>query len=294
MKEKREIHLMTPDFTQVALLWAAGVAFAVAFFSAWRQIRAPRPASQTDPAPAGPVLGPIARIAFAVGFVLAVALVAWRVLGEGNRAATPHAPLFNFFDLFLLLGILLAAISVYFRITRRLRSLTFFLLPIIALVFILGGVLALLNNRAFEYHSVASALHIVSIIIAFITFALGCAGGIVYLLADRQLKTKGGGGEHRLLKFPSLASIERFNLHAVLIGFPLLTVAMITGGIILYARTKDASWTSPKVLLAIASWLIYGVLIHIPLAPSFRGRRAAWLIIVGFVMLLSVFFAIRS
>ena len=51
---------------------------------------------------------------------------------------------------------------------------------------------------------------------------------------------------------------------------------------------------SAKIILAVAGRrLVYAVLLHLPLAPLFRGRRAAWLSIVGFVLLLSVFFAVR-
>jgi ABC-type uncharacterized transport system permease subunit len=84
----------------------------------------------------------------------------------------------------------------------------------------------------------------------------------------------------------------------VYLGFPLLTVAMVTGflriGQAYAAQTQPTSiWAiSPKLTLSVLAWLTYGVLLHLPLAPSFRGQRAAWLSIVGFVLFLGGFIAV--
>jgi ABC-type uncharacterized transport system permease subunit len=298
---------MPPDVPtppQFAVLFAAGLSFAVAFVFAWRNLRlaagraggADSPGSPTLPTPV-PVMGAGARAGFAAGVLLAVALIAWRLMREDPRGVFANAvPLFNYFDLFLLLALLLAVLAAYFRLTRHLPSLAFFLLPMIALVLTLGGVLSLLYNQTFDHNSVTNVIHVASIMLASACFILGCAGGVVYLLAARQLKKKGLTAAHRWLKLPSLASLEKFNQTAVIIGFPLLTLAMITGGLRMRARPDLAGpgvSNTLKIVLALVCWGCYGVLVHVPLAPSFRGRRAAWLSIAGFVLLVSVFFAVR-
>ncbi len=40
-----------------------------------------------------------------------------------------------------------------------------------------------------------------------------------------------------------------------------------------------------KVGLAASVWLVYAVVLHAPLNPVFRGRRAAVLSVVGFVLM---------
>lgn len=278
---------MPPSMPQLALLWLAGLCFALAFLFGWHSLRAV-PTGDAIGAQGPARLGPGARTGFAAGVLLALLLVVWRLMAEGRTPTRPAVPLSNFFDSFLLLGLFLAALGAYFRYTQHLRSLAFFLLPMIAIVLLVGGVLGLLYHRAFDYGSALNIAHVVCVMGGSACFAAGCVGGTAYLLADRQLRRK-----RAWLRFPSLASLERFNQHAVLIGFPLLTAAMITGALRAHqVRPADPGAISPKIILAVVVWLIYGTLLHIRLAPSFRGRRAAWLSIVGFGLLLSVFFAV--
>jgi len=44
--------------------------------------------------------------------------------------------------------------------------------------------------------------------------------------------------------------------------------------------------------LAVVVWLVYAVVLHAPLNPSFRGRRVAVLSMVGFVLMLGTVVAV--
>ena len=44
-----------------------------------------------------------------------------------------------------------------------------------------------------------------------------------------------------------------------------------------------------KEILTLLAWLIYAVLLHERLTVGWRGRRAAWLAILGFLVLLITF-----
>jgi ABC-type transport system involved in cytochrome c biogenesis permease subunit len=39
-------------------------------------------------------------------------------------------------------------------------------------------------------------------------------------------------------------------------------------------------------VLAVGVWLVYAVVLHAPINPSFRGRKVAVLSVVGFVLML--------
>ena len=47
--------------------------------------------------------------------------------------------------------------------------------------------------------------------------------------------------------------------------------------------------SDPKILLAFLTWLIYLLLIHYRLIAGWRGKKAAYLAIVGFVGVLVTF-----
>lgn len=121
----------------------------------------------------------------------------------------------------------------------------------------------------------------------FAALTLNFLGGIFYLVQERQIKTKRFGFfYHRL---PSLSQLDTLNYWCLSIGFPLLTCGMITGS--LYAQhTLGRLWSwDPKEVLTLLAWLIYAVLLHERLAVGWRGRRAAWLAICGFLVLAVTF-----
>ncbi len=116
---------------------------------------------------------------------------------------------------------------------------------------------------------------------------LNFLGGVFYLIQERQLKAKRFGFFFRRL--PSLSQLDTLNYWCLSIGFPLLTAGIITGS--LYAQhTQGRFWSwDPKEVLTLLAWLIYAVLMHERLTVGWRGRRAAWLAICGFLVLLATF-----
>lgn len=200
-------------------------------------------------------------------------------------------PLSDYFDAFLLLGLVLSLLWAYLRWTRHLWALATFLLPMIFALMVLGIVLGLSGVRHFGAHNPWVAAHIASVLLGTASFAAGCVGGITYLLADRRLKKRGQAGWD-LFALPSLASIEKFTRHAIVLGFALLTLAAITG---IFRAVRDPQlmgrhwYFSPKVLLTAVVWLVYGSLLNMRFVPILRGARCAWLSIIGFALLMTVF-----
>jgi ABC-type uncharacterized transport system permease subunit len=183
-----------------------------------------------------------------------------------------------------------------------LRGLAFFLLPMIVILLVIGLVLAAVhpNPGAASYISSAWGLiHLITITAATICLALACVGGVVYLLADRQLRRKGLDATHRWVGLPSLASMEKFTQWMIFGGFPLLSISTLAGILLMahYSRVEAAAANTAtqhaKIVFGMLSWLVYAVLIHVPFNPSFRGRRAAWLSVAGFILVIGAFVAAK-
>jgi ABC-type uncharacterized transport system permease subunit len=234
-------------------------------------------------------IGPAARAFILLGTLSDLFLLLWRAATEGKLSL----PLSNHFDAFLVLALLLAILLIYFRWTKNLRSLAFFLLPMIIIILLLGGALAILSPNAYPYGSIWTRIHIVTIIAGTVCFALGCVGGAVFLLAHRQLKHKAIDPTSRWIGLPPLGSIEKFNQRMVYVGFPLLTIAMLTG-ILRLAQQPELFHAAllTKIALALVAWIIYALLLSV--APRIRGTRAAWLWIIGFALLIGGYVAARS
>jgi ABC-type uncharacterized transport system permease subunit len=130
----------------------------------------------------------------------------------------------------------------------------------------------------FVFHIVASTLGVAAFGVAF-------AMSLIYLTQDRALKMK--WSMHILERLPSLQMCDRVGHEALLWGFPLLTAGILTG-IATNLAVHDRLWsggikeTAPLLAL-------FGGLLYARVVKGYRGRRGAYLVILGFVLgLLSV------
>jgi ABC-type transport system involved in cytochrome c biogenesis permease subunit len=109
------------------------------------------------------------------------------------------------------------------------------------------------------------------------------AGGF-YLLENRRLKRKqvhAGAGA-----LPSLEALDRINALSLAVGFPLLTLGVLTG-MLWGLGAHGAAWsgTAHEVWNVIA-WLIYAALMAARFAARQGARDAAVSAVAGFAFLL--------
>lgn len=123
------------------------------------------------------------------------------------------------------------------------------------------------------------------------SFAVASALGVMYLIQRKLLKSKQVHGLSKRL--PSLQTIDELNYKLINLGFPLLTLAIITGAI--WAETAWGTfWRwDPKEVWSLITWFVYAIIIHIRLRSGWRGRHAAILSIVGFLTVLVTFFGVN-
>ncbi|HWP59343.1 MAG TPA: cytochrome c biogenesis protein CcsA [Candidatus Acidoferrales bacterium] len=118
-------------------------------------------------------------------------------------------------------------------------------------------------------------------------FALAFGVSLIYLFQDYQLKHKRVPAV--TLLFPSLETLDRLNYTFLVWGFPLMTLGILTGT--LWAGMGWGSgWSwDPRLIFSALTWLLYGGLIHGRLTAGLKGRKAALLTVVGFVVVLGYF-----
>ncbi len=114
--------------------------------------------------------------------------------------------------------------------------------------------------------------------------ALAFCGGMMYLLLERELKKKRFG--FLFERLPSLESLDQLNNHAITIGFLLYTVGLVTG--LLWSKQLWGSYWlgSAKEIWSVIIWFIYLVQLHQRVTVGWRGRRAAWLAVASFIVVL--------
>jgi ABC-type transport system involved in cytochrome c biogenesis permease subunit len=106
----------------------------------------------------------------------------------------------------------------------------------------------------------------------------------MYLVHARRLRSKVLPGQG--LKFLSLERLEEMNRRAIVLAFPLLTAGVVVGMALLAQAARPVrTWSDPRMLTAIALWLVFAVLLYLRYSRHVRGRRVALLTIVAFVLL---------
>ena len=216
------------------------------------------------------------------GVVCGIGVLVWHSAARGN-----WRPLDDNFDAFVWLGLLLALFVLYTQRIHPLRGLDWFVLPIVILLLVCAAVFG--KAQPHEYKdTVWHWVHRITSYGGAVAFAVAGAVGTMYLVANRRLRTK------RALPGPNLGSLERLEhltLAAVTLGFALLTVGAVTGLFGMVREDKSAPKT--KIVLAVAVWVVYAIVLHSPINPSFRGRKAAVLSVVGFVLMIGTLVAVQ-
>lgn len=114
---------------------------------------------------------------------------------------------------------------------------------------------------------------------------LGLAGmaGFFYLIEHRRLKRKRSLG--RGIRLPSLEALDRVNRAALAVGFPVLTLGVLTG--MLWLRvSRGVLWTgTPHEIWCVVAWCIYAGLVLARFASDQGSRQAAASALAGSVFL---------
>ncbi len=135
------------------------------------------------------------------------------------------------------------------------------------------------------------AVHVTISFFAYGLFTLAFATAVVYLLAERQLKK--GRPDYFYYRLPPLEAMEQLGRRLAAIGLPFMTVGVITGSI-----WAEKVWGAPwfwdaKLNMALVTWLIYVVYFYLRNVAGWRGRRSAWLLILGFIFVIVTYLGVN-
>jgi ABC-type uncharacterized transport system permease subunit len=268
-----------PTAGQLALLVAA-----IALFAAGVVLSLSRPWAEGGGR--GERLRVLAKASTYGGLATALGVLVWHAVDRRT-----WLPLTDNFDTLIWLGLLLALFVLYTQRTRPLRGLDWFVMPIAILLLVLAAVFGRTKPHEYDVRSVWLWTHRVTAYGGAVAFAVAGAVGAMYLIVNRRLRDKSAGPGPNM---GSLERLEHLTLAAVTLGFALLTVGAVTGIVRMFADEKQTPPAKNVAIgLAVAVWLVYGIVLHSPINPSFRGRRAALLSVVGFVLMVGTIFAVQ-
>ncbi len=175
----------------------------------------------------------------------------------------------------------------------KIPSVGAFVSPLVCLLVLLAVLLPKpVLDLADLYATVWFPIHVVLAVAGDVAFALAAAFGLMYLIQEKNVKAKKVGGVSRRL--PNLEVLDRVNHRLVTIGFPLLTLGILTGVFWVRARPElDTAALRPKILWTVITWLLYAVVLNGRMLIGLRGRKAALLSMTGFALVLATFASLR-
>ncbi|MEI8293646.1 MAG: cytochrome c biogenesis protein CcsA [bacterium] len=116
-------------------------------------------------------------------------------------------------------------------------------------------------------------------LIAYGAFALAGLAGIMYLLQDRQLKSRKGGT--LLYNLPPITDLAIANTRLIWLGLGLLTVAFAAGFVSGMQVNSIKFWTSASI------WLAYALMVALRQIHTLAPRRTATLSIAALAFILT-------
>jgi cytochrome c-type biogenesis protein CcsB len=134
------------------------------------------------------------------------------------------------------------------------------------------------------------AIHVTAMTLATGVFFVAAVIGITYLAVDRHARRVAAGrpvgADGIMRRLPGPEALDRLAYRTVVFGFPIWTFGVIAGAI-----WADRAWGSywswdPTETWAFITWIVYACFLHARATAGWRGRRAAYLQLLGFCCLL--------
>jgi len=227
----------------------------------------------------------------AMGLTVLGALVHAGVL-VARGLATDRLPWGNMYEFST--AVVLVAVVAYVAFALRapaLRHIGLFVLAPVVLSLVLIGLFlyAEAGPLVAALRSYWLAIHVSTAVIGFGIFFVSGIASILYLLRvrhDERVATGDAQDGGLISRLPVAAALDRVAHRTAVFGFPIWTFAVIAGAI-----WAEAAWGrfwgwDPKETWAFIAWVVYAAYLHARTTAGWRGRPAAWVNVVGLVVMI--------
>ncbi|NLH50910.1 MAG: cytochrome c biogenesis protein CcsA [Myxococcales bacterium] len=112
---------------------------------------------------------------------------------------------------------------------------------------------------------------------------LGCLLVLIFQWRNAEL----------MAALPSAETLDRLGYKSVMVGFPLMTLVIVTGAIWANkAWGRPWGW-DPKETASLVTWIIYLLYLHTRLTAGWTGRRSNLIAIVGFLSVIFTYLGVN-
>jgi cytochrome c-type biogenesis protein CcsB len=240
-------------------------------------------------------LGKVATALSWATLLIHTAAILWRWV-ESYQLGMGHAPLSNMYESLVFFSWCIALLYLLWERKMKSRIIGAFAMPFaflfIAYASLAPGVSDRIDPLIPALQSNWLHAHVITCFLSYASFALSCGVSIMYLLKIRK-KEKGKKETGWISLFPPLESLDALVYKTIAVGFPLLTIGIITGAAWAnYAWGSYWSW-DPKETWSLITWFVYAIFLHARFAREWRGKRTAVLSVIGFAAVIFTYFGVN-
>lgn len=228
----------------------------------------------------------IGNFSLLTGFIIHLCSTFFRYIQAG------YTPITNLHESLSFLSLCVAGFFLFLKRSYKISILGSIIVPFLSLMFIWalslpGDIKPLPPILQSYWLPVHTIFAFIGNSIFFVSFFVS----LLYLFLERGIKRK--RFSRISTRFPSLEVLDSINYRCMSYGFPFLTIGIITGS--LWAGMAWGSYWSwdPKETWSLITWIVYAILIHNRLTIGWRGRKTAYMMIVGFFSILFTFLGIN-
>ena len=189
-------------------------------------------------------------------------------------------PVATFQEAVSFLALLVAVVFLLAYWKYRLEALGVFMFPLVFMLTVAAVFTNDVPNEGPVLRSFWLPLHAGMFFLGDTLLFLTFVGALMYLLQERELKSKKPRAFY--YRLPPLSVLDDLSQKTLAAGFPLVTIAIVIGAFFASQRMGRDWPLDHRVAASFVTWLIYLVLIFFRWTAGWRGRKAAYLAIVGF------------
>ena len=228
-------------------------------------------------------LSRVSLIVTGIGFLAHTVALLTKMMGAD------HVPLPSVHEAMSFFSWALVLVFLIVEVRHRIPVLGSFILPL-ALISLISAAALPKEVPTLEPVLKTVWLHVTLSVLGTVGFAVAFVAGLMYLIQDGLLKSKRFNVLYA--KLPPLDFLDHLNQQSIVMGFPLLTLGIITGALSAeFARGSYLNW-NPEQLWALVTWVFYFVVLLGRLTVGWRAKRAAYLTIIGFAGVILTFIGV--
>ena len=242
-----------------------------------------------------PGIGLIGMLLALAGVVVQTAAIGLRWY-ESYQMGAGHAPLTNMYESLVFFAWCTTLFYLFMEYRFKARVIGAFVMPCAAVAMAYASFSSRIDSQISPLIPALQSnwliAHVVTCFIGYGAFAVAGGLGLMYLMKLAASDNKSTDASLSA-SLPDLKVIDDLTHKTIVFGFMWLSAGIITGAI--WANEAWGTYWSwdPKETWSIITWCMYASTLHARFTRGWRGRRIAWLAIIGFLAVFFTYFGVN-